>query len=154
MIRALRMMVGSLVPDAITVYKTFCALLCQHISKNTLKTLLTLLEAIALHKKKKHKITNNLFMIATGVNSSLYQHGSLRPASRSVRVASRSHVRVASRSQGKKFETKIFNIRCFLALPTKTSFTTPHHYPKYKVWAIVYFLWQDPFNANQIFDMS
>ena len=28
-------------------------------------------------------------------------------------VASRSHVRVASRSQGTNFETKIFNFRCF-----------------------------------------
>ena len=51
----------------------------------------------------------------------------------SSRVASRSHVRVASRSQGTNFETKIFNFRCFLALLTKTSFTTPHYYPKYEV---------------------
>ena len=29
----------------------------------------------------------------------------------------------------------------FLALPTKTSFTTPHYYPKYEVWAIEIFLW-------------
>ena len=61
---------------------------------------------------------------------------SSRPALRSMRVASRSDVRVASWSQGKNFETKIFNFRCFLALTTKTSFTTPHYYPKYEVWAI------------------
>ena len=36
----------------------------------------------------------------------------------------------------KNFETKIFLFRCFLALPTKMSFTTPHYYPKYEVWAI------------------
>ena len=39
-------------------------------------------------------------------------------------------MQVASRSQGTNFETKIFNYRCFLALPTETSFTTPHYYPK------------------------
>ena len=48
-----------------------------------------------------------------------------RVASRSVQVASRSHVRVASRSQGTNFETKCFNFRCFfLALPTYTSLET------------------------------
>ena len=40
------------------------------------------------------------------------------------------------RSHGTKFENKIFNFKWFLALPTKTSFTTPHYYPKYGVWAI------------------
>ena len=55
----------------------------------------------------------------------------------SSRVASKSHVRVASRSQGTNFETKIFSYnRCFWALPTETSFTTPHYLPKYEVWAI------------------
>ena len=48
--------------------------------------------------------------------------------------------RVASRSQGTKFETKVFNFRCFLALPTETSFTAPHYYPKYEVWAIEVFV--------------
>ena len=43
-------------------------------------------------------------------------------------VASRSQVQV-----GNNFETKIFVFRCFLALPTKMSFTTPHYYPKYDV---------------------
>ena len=33
----------------------------------------------------------------------------------------------------------------FLALLTRTSFTTPHYYPKYEVWAIEIFLWYDPF---------
>ena len=47
----------------------------------------------------------------------------------SSRVASRSHVRVTSRSQGKNFETKIFNLTCFLALQTETSFTTTHYCP-------------------------
>ena len=69
-----------------------------------------------------------------------------RIALRSMRVASRSH---ASRSQGTNFETKIFNFRCFLALPTETSFTTPHYYPKYGVWAIDNFLWQDPFKEGR-----
>ena len=45
-------------------------------------------------------------------------------------VASRSHVRPASRSQETTFETKIFNFRCFFALPIESSFTTPHYYPK------------------------
>merc|ERR1712004_773057 len=48
---------------------------------------------------------------------------------------------VASSSQGTNFETKIFNFRWFLALPTETSFTTPHYYPKYEVWAIEIFWW-------------
>ena len=42
-----------------------------------------------------------------------------RVASRSVQVASRSHVSVAWRSQGANFGTKIFNFRCFLALPDR-----------------------------------
>ena len=71
---------------------------------------------------------------------------SLRPASRSVRVASRSHVRVASRSQGTNFETKIFNFRCFLALSTETSFTTTHYYPKYDFWALQFFCGRIPLN--------
>ena len=57
----------------------------------------------------------------------------------SSRVALRSHVRVAWRSQGTNFETKVLNFRCFLALPTKMSFTSPHYYSKYEVWAIEFF---------------
>ena len=38
----------------------------------------------------------------------------------------------------------------FLALPTETSFTTPHYYSKYEVWAIEIFLWQDPFKFNDL----
>ena len=101
-------------------------------------------------------------------------HGSLRPASRSVRVALRSqsglplgpcagclevlsrdalrsHVQVASRSQGTNFETNILNSRCFLALPTKTSFSTPHYYPKYEVRAIEFFCGRIPLNPIFIF---
>ena len=59
----------------------------------------------------------------------------------STRVALSSYVRVASKSQGTNFETKIFNFMCFLALPTETIFTTPHYYPKYEVLAIEIFLW-------------
>ena len=57
-------------------------------------------------------------------------------------------MRVASRSQGTNFETKIVNFRWFLALLTETSFITPHYYPKYEVWAIEIFLWYDPFNVE------
>ena len=32
------------------------------------------------------------------------------------------------------------NDRGFLALPTETSFTTPHYYPQYEVWAIEFVL--------------
>ena len=39
------------------------------------------------------------------------------------------------------------NDRGFLALPTETSFTTPHYYPQYEVWAIEFF-WQDPFKGK------
>ena len=71
------------------------------------------------------------------------------------RVASRYHVRVASRSQGTNFETKISILGVFLALPTETSFTTPHSYPKCEVWAIETFLLYDPFNPpphDQVID--
>ena len=64
----------------------------------------------------------------------------LRVVSSSVWVASSSYVLVASRSQGTNFETKIFNLGVFLALLTETSFTTPHYYPKYVVWAIEFFV--------------
>jgi len=47
----------------------------------------------------------------------------------------------ASRSQGTNFGTKIFILVVFLALPTETSFTTPHYYPKYEVWALEIFSW-------------
>ena len=56
-------------------------------------------------------------------------------------VASRFHVRDTSWSQGTNFETKVVNFRWDLAPPTKTSFTTPHYYPKDEVWAIEIFLW-------------
>ena len=60
-----------------------------------------------------------------------------------------SHVRVASRSQGINFETKIFSFRCFLALMTESSHTTSHYYPKYEVWAVENSLWWDPFNVRE-----
>ena len=42
------------------------------------------------------------------------------------RVASRSHVRVASRSQGRNFETKIFNFRwCFGPFDRNKRYHTP-----------------------------
>ena len=43
----------------------------------------------------------------------------------SSRVASRSHVRVTSRSQGKNFETKIFIFRCFF-WPFRPKWALPH----------------------------
>ena len=60
----------------------------------------------------------------------------LRVVSSSVWVALSSYVRVALRSQETNFETKIFSLGVFLALPTETSFNTPHYCPKYEVWAI------------------
>ena len=66
-----------------------------------------------------------------------------RVASRSVQVASRSHVRVASRSQGTNFGTKIFNFRCFFVPSDR--FTTPEIFPKYEVWAINFFCGRIPF---------
>ena len=36
----------------------------------------------------------------------------------------------------------------FLALPTETSFTTPHYYPKYEVWSKEIFFWDNPFNRR------
>ena len=37
----------------------------------------------------------------------------------------------------------------FLALPTESSHTTSHYYPKYEVWAIENSLWWDPFNVRE-----
>ena len=59
------------------------------------------------------------------------------------------HVRVASRSQGTNFETKIFNFKWYLALPTKTSFTTSQNYPKYEVWAIEILCGRIPLRLSQ-----
>ena len=64
-------------------------------------------------------------------------------------IASSSYVRVASRSQGTNIETKIFNFRWFLALLTEMSFTTPHYYPKYEVWAIEFFCGRIPLKSCQ-----
>ena len=68
--------------------------------------------------QKKFYRPNLIFWIVMGCGKAHF--GRKKPASRSVwvamrsvRVASRSHVRVASRSQGTNFETKIFNFRCF-----------------------------------------
>ena len=36
----------------------------------------------------------------------------------------------------------------FLALPTETSFTTPHYYTKYEVWAIELFCGAIPLNSR------
>ena len=62
---------------------------------------------------------------------------------------------------GTKVETKTFKFRWILGPPTKTSYTTPHNYPKYEVKAIEFslneihfdlfkngseFLGDDPFN--------
>ena len=50
---------------------------------------------------------------------------------------------------------KISILGVFLALPTETSFTTPHYYPKCEVWAIETFLLYDPFNPpphDQVID--
>ena len=96
--------------------------------------------------KAGYRSTSSSSFVSWGVVQLVFYHCTLLPASRPVWVALRSHARVASRSQGTNFETKIFNFRCFLALPTETSFSTPHYYPKYEVWAIEIFLWQDPIN--------
>ena len=52
--------------------------------------------------------------------------------------------RVASRSQGTNFETKLFNFRFFLALPIEMSFTTPHYYPNMRFWVIDFFCGRIP----------
>ena len=77
-------------------------------------------------KQRRRSLWSDILLCFLGCGIARFL--SLRPAS--------SSVPVASRSQGTNFETKIFNFRCFLALPTETSFTTPHYYPKYEVWAI------------------
>ena len=95
----------------------------------------------------------------TAINVTMHRnsHGSLRPASRSVRVASRSlsglplgpcagclevlsrdalrsHVQVASRSQGTKFGTKIFNFRCFFGPSDRNGL---YHTPLLsKIWGL------------------
>ena len=54
-------------------------------------------------------------------------------------------MRVASRSQGTTLRAKVSILGVFLALPTETSSTTTHYYPKYEVWAIEKCLWDGPF---------
>ena len=86
---------------------------------------------------------------------------SLRPASRSVRVASRSdqglpqgliagclEVSCAGLPRGPREQTlrpKFSILGGFLALPTETSFTTSVYYSKYEVSAIENLLVWDPF---------
>ena len=58
----------------------------------------------------------------------------LQPASKSVRVASRSDVRVASRSQGTNFENKISNFRCFFGHSDRNEL---YHTPLLsKIWGL------------------
>ena len=56
----------------------------------------------------------------------------------SSRVASRSHLRVASRFKGTNLKTKIVNSMCFFGPSDRNElYHTPfHYYPKYEVWAI------------------
>ena len=54
------------------------------------------------------------------------------------------------RSLGKNFETKMFKFRIFYAPPNKTSYTTPHYYPKYENQAIENFLVEDPFKMKML----
>ena len=78
------------------------------------------------------------------------------PASRSVQVALRSDRELPRGPCGlprglmcrsprgpreQNLRPKFSNFGGFLALPTEMSFTTPHYYPKYGVWAIEHFLW-------------
>ena len=59
---------------------------------------------------------------------------SLRPASWSVRVPSKSHVWVASRSQGTNVETKIFSFGCFFGPSDQNEL---HHTPLLsKIWGL------------------
>ena len=52
--------------------------------------------------------------------------------------------------QGTTLRPKFSSLGGFWALlsPTKASYTTPHYYPKYEVWAIEIRLWDDPFKNN------
>ena len=63
-----------------------------------------------------------------------------RVASRSVRVASRSHRGLPRGLREQTLRPKFSILGVFLALPTETSFTTPHYYPKYEVRAIEFFV--------------
>ena len=47
---------------------------------------------------------------------------------------------------GQILRPKFSSFGDFQAPPTKTSYTTPHYYPKYEIWAIENFLVEDPFN--------
>ena len=46
---------------------------------------------------------------------------------------------------GQILRPKFSSFGDFQAPPTKTSYTTPHYYPKYEIWAIENFLVEDPF---------
>ena len=48
---------------------------------------------------------------------------------------------------GQNLRPKFSSFGGFQALPTKTSNTTPHYYPKYEIQAIENFLVEDPFNT-------
>ena len=48
---------------------------------------------------------------------------------------------------GQILRPKFSSFGDFQAPPTKTSYTTPHYYPKYEIWAIENFLVEDPFNS-------
>ena len=61
--------------------------------------------------------------------------------SRTGRVALRSHRGLPRGHRDQPLRRKFSILGGFLALPSETSFTTPHYYPKYEVWAIEFFLW-------------
>ena len=50
---------------------------------------------------------------------------------------------------GDKLWDQIFNFRSFLAPSTITSFSTPHYYPKYEVWAIEIFCGRIPLSFRR-----
>ena len=49
---------------------------------------------------------------------------------------------------GQILRPKFSSFGGFQAPPTKTSYTTPHYYPKYEIQAIEIFLVEDPFNST------
>ena len=72
-----------------------------------------------------------------------------RVASRSVRVASRSHRGLPRGLREQTLRPKWSILGVFLALPTKTSFTTSQNYPKYEVWAIEILCGRIPLRLSQ-----
>ena len=74
---------------------------------------------------------------------------SLQPASRSVRVASRSHRGLPRGPREQTLRPKWSILGVFLALPTKTSFTTSQNYPKYEVWEIEILCGRIPLRLSQ-----